>query len=180
MSYCAYCKSEKAKEVHIEYHDNVYGFPVHEDRELFERLILEINQAGLSWELILNKKKYFQLAFDGFDIDKVANYGERDIERLLADATIIRNKLKINAAIHNAREIVQIKAEFGSFKEWLDQHHPLSREEWTKLFKKRFKFVGGEILNEFLMSTGYLPGAHEESCPVFDRIVNEKPKWIEI
>lgn len=180
MSYCAYCKSEKAKEVHIEYHDNVYGFPVHEDRELFERLILEINQAGLSWELILNKKKYFQLAFDGFDIDKVANYGERDIERLLADATIIRNKLKINAAIHNAREIVQIKAEFGSFKEWLDQHHPLSREEWTKLFKKRFKFVGGEILNEFLMSTGYLPGAHEESCPVFDRIVSEKPKWIEI
>lgn len=180
MSYCSYCKSDKAKDVHIEYHDKVYGFPVHDDRELFERLMLEINQAGLSWELILKKKKYFQLAFDGFNIEKVANYGESEVERLLGDATIIRNKLKINAAIHNAREILQIQADFGSFKKWLDRHHPLSREEWTKLFKKRFKFVGGEILNEFLMSTGYLPGAHDESCPIFDKILKEKPKWKEI
>ncbi len=179
MSYCEYCKSEKANQLHIDYHDNLYGFPVATDNELFGRLVLEINQAGLSWELILKKKKYFELAFDAFQIDKVANYGDKDRERLLNDASIIRNKLKVNAAIHNAQQILQIQQESGSFKNWLDSHHPLSREKWTKLFKKNFKFVGGEIVNEFLMSTGYLPGAHDESCPVFDTIKEMNPKWLE-
>lgn len=179
MSYCEYCKSPRAKQVHIDYHDNVYGFPVESDNELFGRLVLEINQAGLSWELILNKKKYFELAFDAFNVEKVANYGEVDRERLLNDKSIIRNKLKINAAIHNAQQILEIQAEFGSFKRWLDEHHPRSKEEWVELFKKRFKFVGGEILNEFLMGVGYLPGAHDENCPIFDRIKMTKPKWME-
>lgn len=180
MSYCAYCISEKAKQVHIDYHNHVYGFPVEADHELFERLILEINQAGLSWELILNKQKYFQLAFDGFNIEKVANYGEEERQRLLNDATIIRNKLKINAAIHNAKQILEIQAEFGSFKEWLDLNHPLTKDAWVKLFKKRFKFVGGEILNEFLMGVGYLPGAHDKNCPIFDRILTMNPKWNQV
>lgn len=177
MSYCEYCKSPKANQLHIDYHNELYGFPVETDNELFGRLILEINQAGLSWELILKKQKYFELAFDAFDVQTVAGYDEKDRERLLNDASIIRNKLKINAAIHNAQQILDIQREFGSFKKWLDSHHPKSREEWTKLFKKQFKFVGGEIVNEFLMSTGYLPGAHDENCPVFDKILEINPKW---
>ena len=180
MSYCDYCKSPKTKDVHVEYHDKAYGFPIHSDNELFGRLILEINQAGLSWEIILNKQKYFELAFDAFDIEKIANYGDEDFNRLVNDATIIRNKLKINAVIYNARAILQIQAEFGSFKKWLDLEHPKSKDEWVKLFKTRFKFVGGEIVNEFLMSSGYLKGAHDESCPIFDRIKVQKPKWMEV
>lgn len=180
MTYCEYCKSENAKDIHIEYHDKAYGFPIYSDHELFGRLILEINQAGLSWEIILKKKKYFELAFDGFDIGKVANYGENDFERLVNDASIIRNKLKVNAAIYNARAIVEIQKEFGSFKSWLDAEFPKTKEEWVKLFKTRFKFVGGEIVNEFLMSTGYLEGAHEKSCPIFDVVKAEKPKWMEV
>ncbi|MCH2224331.1 MAG: DNA-3-methyladenine glycosylase I [Crocinitomicaceae bacterium] len=180
MSYCVYCKSEKAKQIHVDYHDKVYGYPVESDHELFERLILEINQAGLSWELILNKQKYFQLAFDGFNIEKVANYCEKERQRLLNDKRIVRNKLKIDAAIHNARQILEIQVEFGSFKEWLDLNHPLTKNEWVKLFKKRFKFVGGEILNEFLMGVGYLPGAHDKNCPIFDEILTTNPKWNQV
>ncbi len=180
MSYCDYCLSPDAKEVHVEYHDKAYGFPIHSDNELFGRLILEINQAGLSWEIILNKQKYFELAFDGFNIEKVANYGEADFNRLVNDERIIRNKLKINAAIHNAQAILQIQREFGSFKNWLDLEHPKTKDQWVKLFKTRFKFVGGEIVNEFLMSTGYLKGAHDESCPIFDKVKKEKPKWMEV
>lgn len=180
MSYCDYCKSTGANEVHLQYHDQEYGFPIHTDNELFGRLILEINQAGLSWELILKKKKYFELAFEGFNIDKIANYREDDFDRLVNDASIIRNKLKINAVIYNARAILQIQQEFGSFRNWLDLEHPKSKNEWVKLFKTRFKFVGGEIVNEFLMSTGYLEGAHDESCPIFDVIKKENPKWMEL
>lgn len=180
MSYCDYCESPGAKEVHLHYHNNEYGFPIHTDNELFGRLILEINQAGLSWEIILKKRTYFELAFDGFNIERVANYGENEVGRLLNDASIIRNRLKINAVIHNAQQILQIQQECGSFKNWLDDLHPKSKEEWVKIFKTRFKFVGGEIVNEFLMSTGYLPGAHVESCPIFDRVKVAKPKWMEV
>lgn len=180
MSYCDYCLQPNAKDVHIEYHKNQYGFPIKDDDALFGRLILEINQAGLSWETILNKQENFKLAYDQFNIEVVAAYTEDDRGRLLSDAGIIRNKLKVNAAIHNAQQLLQIKAEYGSFSQWLDQNHPLTKEEWTKLFKKTFKFVGGEIVNEFLMSTGYLPGAHEKSCPVFAEIEKVNPKWKEI
>lgn len=180
MSYCDYCISENAKLIHKDYHDNYYGFPVTEDHLLFERLVLEINQAGLSWETILNKQDNFRKAFDGFDIQKVANYGEKEVERLLNDAGIIRNKLKVNAAIHNANEILRIQEEFGSFNQWLLNNHPLELKEWVKVFKSRFKFVGGEIVNEFLMSIGMLPGAHDKNCPVFDKILKESPKWMEL
>ncbi len=180
MSYCEYCTREDAKAVHVNYHENHYGFPIEDDDALFGRLILEINQAGLSWETILKKEEHFIKAYSNFNIEKIANYAEVDRERLLNDAGIIRNKLKVNAAIHNAQQIVQIKKEFGTFKQWLDSNHPLSKDEWTKLFKKTFKFVGGEIVNEFLMSTGYLPGAHVENCPVFNKVNSLKPKWMEI
>ncbi|MBO9567014.1 MAG: DNA-3-methyladenine glycosylase I, partial [Niastella sp.] len=151
--------------VHIHYHDYEYGFPINNDHELFARLILEINQAGLSWLTILKKKDNFYKAFDSFDIDKVARYTDKKVARLLQDEGIIRNRLKINAAIENAKRIRQLQKEFGSFQAWLKANHPKTKEEWVKLFKKTFLFTGGEIVHSFLMSIGYLPGAHIENCP---------------
>ncbi|MFN5845524.1 MAG: DNA-3-methyladenine glycosylase I, partial [Flavobacteriia bacterium] len=98
---------------------------------------------------------------------------------LMNNKGVIRNRLKINAAVHNAKQILLLKQEFGSFKQWLDVQHPKSKEEWTKLFKKTFKFVGEEIVNEFLMSTGYLRGAHVETCIVFAEIEQLNPKWLQ-
>ena len=178
MSYCSYVKTiADEQNVHKIYHDNHYGFPIHEDDELFCRLILEINQAGLSWTTILNKQVSFRKAYHNFNIKKVAAYLQKDIDRLLNDAGIIRNRLKVNAAIENAKTILKLQKEFGSFKNWIDQHHPKAKEDWTKLFKATFKFTGGEIVNEFLMSTGYLPGAHDEDCIVYKKLAKAKPAW---
>ena len=156
MSYCTAIETMNAdrKALHKNYHDNLYGFPIHDDDELFCRLVLEINQAGLSWETILKKETAFRNAFHNFNIQKVAAYTQKDRERLMADAGIIRNKLKINAAIENARTILLLQKEYGSFEKWLEQYHPKTKEEWVKIFKQTFKFTGGEIVNEFLMSTG--------------------------
>ncbi|MEW5940973.1 MAG: DNA-3-methyladenine glycosylase I, partial [Chloroflexota bacterium] len=101
-----------------------------------------------------------------------------DRARLLADAGIIRNRLKVNAAIVNAQNILKLQNEFGSFKAWLDARHPRLKEEWVKLFKRTFVFTGGEIVNEFLLSTGYLPGAHEETCPTYKKIKTLHPAWM--
>jgi len=168
---------EERKVLHKNYHDNHYGFPIHDDNELFGRLILEINQAGLSWETILKKEEGFRKAYANFDIKQVANFSEADRERLLQDPGIIRNKLKVNAAIENAKTILLLQQEFGSFENWLAHHHPKTKAEWVKLFKKTFKFTGGEIVGEFLMSIGYLPGAHDISCPIYEKALAEKPKW---
>ena len=169
-SYCEVVAALPLDNVHKIYHDTEYGFPLHSDDELFGRLILEINQAGLSWTTILNKKENFRNAYAGFSVEKVANFNEKDKARLLSDAGIIRNRLKVDAAIHNAGVILELKKSHYSFKNWLDQHHPLTKNEWVKLFKKTFRFTGGEITNEFLMSTGYLPGAHEEGCSIFEKL----------
>ncbi|MEL7161470.1 MAG: DNA-3-methyladenine glycosylase I, partial [Bacteroidota bacterium] len=166
-TYCALIPTLEIGHVHQVYHDNEYGFPITNDNELFGRLLLEINQAGLSWLTILNKQDNFRTAYANYDLRAVANFTEEDRARLLADAGIIRNKLKVNAAIHNAQVILGLREEFGSFLAWLDHHHPLSKEAWVKLFKKTFKFTGGEITNEFLMSAGYLPGAHDPECPIY-------------
>jgi len=180
MSYCTAIASMdgERKALHAAYHDHLYGFPIHDDNELFCRLVLEINQAGLSWETILKKEATFRKAYDNFNIKKVAAYTEKDRERLLADAGIIRNKLKVNAAIENAKTIIQIQKEHGSFEKWLTLHHPKTKEEWVKLFKKTFKFTGGEIVNEFLMSIGYLSGAHDATCAVGKKILKAKPMWL--
>jgi DNA-3-methyladenine glycosylase I len=174
MTYCEYINTLSGiqQDLHKEYHDNHYGFPIENDDELFERLMFEINQAGLNWILILKKQHNFRKAFGNFDINIVAGYGEKDFQRLMNDVGIIRNRLKINAAIENAKVIQRIKTENGSFRNWLDfNSEKLSTlEEWTKLFRKTFKFTGGEIVNEFLMSTGFLPGAHSPDCPVFEKI----------
>lgn len=177
-SYCTYVETLDKNNVHKLYHDNEYGFPLHSDDELFGRLVLEINQAGLSWDTILKKKENFFKAYDNFDVLKVAKYNEKKIEKLLNDPGIIRNRLKINAAVENAKKIVELQKEYGSFKKWIEHHHPLTKEEWVKLFKKHFRFTGGEIVNEFLMSTGYLRGAHTEICPVYKKIEKLKPMWM--
>jgi DNA-3-methyladenine glycosylase I len=165
------------RELHKKYHDHLYGFPIESDDELFCRLILEINQAGLSWTTILKKEETFRKAYSNFSIKKVAAYKEKDIERLLNDPGIIRNKLKVNAAIENAKTLLAIQKEYGSFNKWLAHHHPKTKEEWVKLFKKTFRFTGGEIVNEFLMSAGFLPGAHDESCAIYKKVLKSNPAW---
>jgi len=173
-----YCEAAINDPLHGPYHDTQYGFPLRDDAALLERLALEINQAGLSWATILRKADNFHAAFDEFDVDRVAAYGPEDQARLLADAGIIRNRLKIRAVIENARRIQGLRGEYGSFAGWLDAHHPLTRAEWTKLFKRTFVFTGGEVGNEFLMSTGYLPGAHHPGCPVYAEIARLDPPWM--
>jgi len=174
----SYCDIAPGHPYHGPYHEKEYGFPIRDDSKLFERLVLEINQAGLSWLTILMKRENFRAAFGGFDLDRVAAYGRRERTRLMRDAGIIRNALKINATIENARRIQGIRQSHGSFARWLDAHHPLTKEEWVKLFKKNFLFTGGEITGEFLISTGYLPGAHVVACPIYTRVAKKSPPWM--
>lgn len=167
--YCNYVSTIKDKDdVDKLYHDNHYGVPIHDDNELFGRLVMEINQAGLSWRTILMKEKGFRKAYHNFDIKKVASYSGKDFKRLMKDASIIRNRLKINAAIYNAEQILRLQKEHGSFRNWLDIQgrilHKDDKQEWVKLFKKHFKFVGGEIVGEFLMSINMLTGSHDKYC----------------
>ena len=178
-----YCDFAPGHPVHGPYHDHEYGVPTRDEAALFERLILEINQAGLSWEIILKKREGFRRAYDGFDVDKVAAYGEAERARLLADPGIIRNRLKVEAAIHNAQVIRGLRASHGGFAGWLDAHARLDgalrdKAAWVKLFKTRFRFTGGEIVGEFLMSLGYLPGAHRGDCPAFERVAKLDSVWM--
>ncbi|HEX9984871.1 MAG TPA: DNA-3-methyladenine glycosylase I [Thermoanaerobaculia bacterium] len=172
-----YCEAAPGHPFHGPYHEREYGFPIRDDDRLFERLVLEINQAGLSWLTILKKREAFREGFDDFALDRVARYGDRQRARLMANPGIIRNGLKVDAAIENAKRILALRESHGSFSKWLDAQHPLPKDAWVKLFKKTFRFTGGEITGEFLMSTGYLPGAHVESCPVYPRVLKAKPAW---
>jgi DNA-3-methyladenine glycosylase I len=178
VTYCSIIRGGELDDpLNKRYHDTQYGYPLRDDNELFGRLLLEINQAGLSWTTILKKQESFRAAYSGFSIDRVAGYGPEDKTRLLNDPGVIRNRLKVEAAIGNARKLIEIRDEFGSFAAWLDHHHPLSKDQWVKLFRRTLRFTGGEIVNEFLLSTGYLPGAHEEECPVYRKIRKLKPPW---
>lgn len=171
-----YCDIAPGHPFHGPYHDTEYGFPLRDDAGLFERLVLEINQAGLSWLTILKKREAFRTAYDGFDPHKVAKYGAPQVARLLADAGIIRNRLKVDAAIHNAKRVVELIASHGSFADWLDAQGDLTKDEWVKVMKAEFRFMGGEIVGEFLMSIGRLPGAHVADCPVMARIREVSPE----
>jgi DNA-3-methyladenine glycosylase I len=173
----SYCDVAPGHPYHGPYHDTEYGFPLDDDDRLFERFVLEINQAGLSWLTVLRKREAFRVAYDGFEIAKVAAYEAKERSRLLGDAGIIRNRLKVDAAIDNARRLVEIQRAHGSFRAWLDAHHPRPLADWLRLFKATFRFTGGEIVNEFLVSTGYLPGAHRRNCPIFARIAKLNPPW---
>jgi DNA-3-methyladenine glycosylase I len=196
-SYCDYCNTHPDDTFNRNYHDREYGFPLAKDNLLFERLMLEINQAGLSWITILKKKDNFHCAYNGFDVDIVAGYSDKDRARLLSDAGIIRNRLKVNAAIENARRIQALRPEYGSFNGWLrhwhraigvehgqtnaaklEAHLLLLLDEWSRLFKKTFLFTGGEIVREFLVSTGYLPGAHDKDCPIYTVVKKKNPPWM--
>jgi len=174
----SYCDVAPGDPLHGPYHDREYGFPLRKDAELLERLALEINQAGLSWGTILKKRANFHAAFEGFDPEVVARYGAREKRRLLADAGIVRNRLKVEAVVHNAGVLLALRKSHGSFASWIDAHHPRPKDEWVKLFQVTFRFTGGEIVNEFLVSTGWLPGAHRPSCPVAARIARRRPPWM--
>ena len=146
MSYCTWVAAHPEERLHRAYHDHRYGFPLQGDAELFGRLILEINQAGLSWTTILKKEEAFERAYEGFDPVRLAAYGEAERARLLADAGIIRNRLKVDAALANARTVCELQVRYGSFRAWLEAHHPRDHAAWVKLFKATFRFTGGEIV----------------------------------
>lgn len=173
----AYCLAAPSHPLHGPYHGREYGFPAEDEPVLFERLALEINQAGLSWLTVLQKRAAFRAAFAGFDVERVAAFDQSDIERLLGDAGIVRNRQKIEAVIANARRIQELRRSHGSFHGWLEAHHPRPIEDWTRLFRQNFRFTGGLIVGEFLMSLGYLPGAHQPECPVYRRILALTPPW---
>jgi DNA-3-methyladenine glycosylase I len=164
-SYCTFCREQAVGNLHRIYHDTEYGKWIENDDELFGRLVLEINQAGLSWSTILAKKQQFDQAYDGFSVIKIANYTETDIERLLSNPGIIRNRLKIKATIFNANRLLSIQSTHGSFATWLLENKSRDLTSWLSLFKKNFKFVGTEIVKEFLQSIGLIDGAHDKDCP---------------
>ena len=177
-TYCFAVRNSQVDPYNLAYHAEEYGFPVRSDAVLFERLVLEINQAGLSWTTILKKRDGFRRAYAGFDVAAVAAFTDADRARLLADPSIIRNRLKVDAAIANAQVVLKRIEQHGSFAGWLDAAHPLELEEWMKLFKQTFRFTGGEIVREFLVSTGYLPGAHDPDCPAYRRILELAPPFL--
>lgn len=168
--------------LYTEYHDNEWGVPVHDDRKLFEFLILEGFQAGLSWSTILNKRKNFERAFDGFDAQKIAGYGQQKLDELMNDSGIIRNRLKINAAVTNARAFLKIQNEFGSFDAYIWQFvdgEPI-QNHWQSLkdvpamttnsdamsndLKMRgFKFVGSTVCYAHMQATGMV-NDHTTDC----------------
>ena len=174
----SYCDVAPGHPFHGPYHDHEYGFPIEDESQLFERMTLEVFQAGLSWLIILKKREAFKIAFENFDVDRVAAFDEHDVERLINDASIIRNRRKIDATIENARNLIKLRESDGGFARWIDQQYPLSRPDWVKIFRKNFKFMGKEVVGEFLMSIGYLAGAHEEKCPIFDDIAKKNPAWL--
>ena len=175
-----YCDVAPGHQFHGPYHDTEYGFPTDIETVLFERLAMEIMQAGLSWLIVLKKRDGLNQAFESFEIDRVSTYGDLETDRLLADTAIIRNRMKIAAITENARRIRNMRDNHGGFSAWIESHHPKPRAEWVKLFKRTFKFTGGEITGEFLMSTGYLPGVHRPDCPTYTEIANLNPPWMAI
>jgi DNA-3-methyladenine glycosylase I len=164
-TYCEAVRGLPEDNVHRIHHDTEHGSMPESDDDIFRRLILEINQAGLSFDIVLKKKKTLYEAYPS--IAKVAKYTQKDIKRLMNNSGIIRNRLKIEAAIYNAKKIQELQKEYGSLRKWLDINHPKTKDEWVKLFKKNFKFTGGEIINEFMMSICYLPGAHVKGCKLY-------------
>ncbi|SRR5260370_479382 len=173
---CQWAKTELS----IAYHDQEWGVPVHDDRKLFEFLVLEGAQAGLSWETILQKRENYRAAFDNFDPRKIVNYDRRKIKKLLSDAGIVRNRLKINSAIQNARAFLEIQKEFGSFDAYVWQFVkglPIKRKRGAAvqaltpesdalsrdLSRRGLKFVGSTICYAFMQAVGMV-NDHELKC----------------
>lgn len=174
-----YCDVAPGHPLHGPYHDHEYGFPLSDETALFERLTLEIMQAGLNWELVLRKREGMRVALAGFSVDALAALDGDGIAALLADGRIVRNRLKVEAVVANARTVQGLRASHGGLAAWLAAHHPRPKPDWVRLFKRTFRFTGGEITGEFLMSIGILPGAHRPDCPVFARIAARGPLWMQ-
>ena len=170
------CWANPKNERYIRYHDEEWGVPVHDDGKLFEMLVLECFQAGLSWECVLNKREAFREAFDGFDLEAVCAYGEDKVEALIHDPGIIRNRLKIQAAVTNARAFREIQGEYGSFSEylwhWTDgkvvyetglTYSELSDRISKDLKKRGMKFVGTTVVYAYLQAVGVIY-SHDGGC----------------
>ncbi len=184
------CPWGETNELYIKYHDEEWGVPVHDDRKHFEFLILEGAQAGLSWLTILRKRKNYQTAYHHFDPLRVSKYDHRNIKELLEDEGIVRNRLKIEASINNAKRFLEVKKEFGSFDRYLWRfvnHHPvvnrwkslsevpskttLSDEISQDLTKRGFKFVGSTIIYSYLQAVGVV-NDHMVSCFRYQEIIS--------
>lgn len=160
--------------LYLKYHDEEWGVPVHDDRKIFELLVLEAFQAGLSWRTILYKRENFRKAFAGFDYRKVARFGSREIKRLLNDAGIVRNHAKIAAAIENAKRFQDVQKEFGSFAKYMWSWK--KAELWAKDLKERgFKFLGPTVLYAHMQAAGMV-NDHIVDCFRRNQVANSKPK----
>lgn len=175
----SYCSAAPGLPLHDAYHATEYGFPQRDEAVLFERLCLEIMQAGLSWTLVLRRRETMRRAFESWNVDRIAAMGPDDEARLLADSGIVRNRLKVKAIIANAQRVKAMRESHGGLAGWLAAHHPRDKADWVKLFGKTFKFTGGEIVGEFLMSLGYLPGAHAHDCPIYPLVLETDPPWLQ-
>ncbi|HEY9188629.1 MAG TPA: DNA-3-methyladenine glycosylase I [Ignavibacteria bacterium] len=161
---CSWCLDDP---ILIDYHDNEWGKKIIDDNKLFERMTLEVFQAGLSWKIILLKREALRRAFSQFDIDKVSKYNEKKIEKLLQDKNIIRNKRKIMATVYNAKSIKQIQKEFGSFYNFI-QNLDISNNT-VKELKKYFKFMGNETVKCFLIGCGRVEPEHDKHCFLYNK-----------
>lgn len=176
MNRCKWCNVNNP--LYVEYHDNEWGVLNLDEKYLFEMLILESFQAGLSWECVLNKRKYFKEAYDNFDIEKIINYDDVKIEKLMNNKNIIRNKLKIKSSINNAKVFMDIESEFDSFKNYLlgyFKEYPvkevgkttssISNELSKDLYKRGMRFVGSTIIYSYLQAIGLI-NSHDDDCDV--------------
>lgn len=179
MRRCKWCNLKNPK--YVEYHDNEWGKPNFDEKHLYEMLILESFQAGLSWECILNKREYFRDSFDNFDIDRICNYDNQKIQKLLSNDKIIRNKLKIYATINNSKIFKQIQKEYGSFHNYLKTYtkdeiiyeidkttNALSDTISKDLIKRGMKFVGSTIIYSYLQAIGVIY-SHDQECYLYKK-----------
>lgn len=185
---CERCNWSTSSELMIKYHDTEWGAPLHDDRQLFEFLVLEGFQAGLSWQIVLHKREAFRKTFHGFDPEIISNYNQKKLDKLMLDKSIIRNKQKISACVNNARQFIQIQKEFGSFDQYiwdfvdykpivnsfsalsqLPAKTPLSDQISADLKKRGFKFVGSTIVYAHMQATGMV-NDHLVSCFRYNEI----------
>ena len=185
MGRCAWAGTDPMM---VKYHDEEWGVPVHDDRELFEHLILDAFQAGLSWKTILHKRENFRAAFDGFDAERIARYGEAERVRLLSDAGIVRNRMKVDATFGNARQFLRLQEEHGSFDAWIWQFTDgrTKRNSWDSMHEipaktaesdamskalkaEGFKFVGSTICYAFMQAAGMV-NDHQTDCFRYDEV----------
>ena len=189
----AYCDWDTSSELNTRYHDEEWGVPLHDDRGQFEFLMMEVMQCGLNWNMMIQKREIFRQCFDNFEYDKIAEYGEEDIERIMNTDGMIRSRRKIEAVINNARCFQKLREEFGSFDDWLWSHsdgktilynkhndgyipvsNGLSDEISRELKKRGFKFLGTITIYSHLQACGMI-NDHDKNCACYRKIVENYP-----